>query len=111
MMAIIYASIMMLWFWGSKQKDAFFVSKYHRDIKTLPQLLRAVPPTKKAAATEPGAEEEPQRLMVVPTKQMVGARYSTSRSAVQAHVLLPVSERCGGDPPAADVCQVQLAAA
>ena len=82
MMAIIYASIMMLWFWGSKRKDAFFVSKYFGDIKTLPQLLCAVPPTKKAAATESGAEEEPHKLMVVPTKQMVGAGYSTALQAV-----------------------------
>ena len=77
MMAIIYASIMMLWFWGSKRKDAFFVSKYFRDIKTLPQLLCAVPHTRKAAATESATEEEPQRLMVVPTKQMVGGGYTT----------------------------------
>lgn len=74
MMAIIYASIMMLWFWGSKRKDAFFVSKFFSDIKTLPQLLYAVPPTKKSAANGAEAEEEPQRLMVVPTKQMVGVR-------------------------------------
>ena len=44
MLAVIYASIIMLWFWGSRQKDYYVGHKFFSSIKTLPQLIHSMPP-------------------------------------------------------------------
>jgi len=39
MMAIIFGGIMLLWFWGSSHKNAFFARNFHSYIKKLEDLL------------------------------------------------------------------------
>ncbi len=70
MLAVIYASIMMLWFWGSRQKDYYFGHKFFSSIKTLPQLIHSMPPVGRDDF-QVGGNEEQERLFVAPTKQLV----------------------------------------
>lgn len=39
MMAIIFGGIMLLWFWGSSHKNAFFARNFNSHIKKLEDLL------------------------------------------------------------------------
>ena len=41
MMALIFGGIMLLWFWGSTHKQAFFATHFNAHIKRLEDLLVA----------------------------------------------------------------------
>lgn len=60
MMALIFGGIMLLWFWGSSHRNAFFASHFNAHIKKLEDLL--------AVADSPDLTAPPQLRLVAENK-------------------------------------------
>lgn len=65
MMALIFGGIMLLWFWGSTHKHAFFAKRFNPHIKTLEDLL--------VATADSEDETAPHKLCLVNDDKQVSA--------------------------------------
>ena len=66
MMALIFGGIMLLWFWGSSHKQAFFATHFNAHIKRLEDLL--------VATVDSEDESAPHKLRLVhDDKQVSGS--------------------------------------
>ena len=63
MMAFIFGAIMLLWFWGSSHKAAFFARNFNAHIKKLEDLLVASSDSQDPAA--------PHKLRLVENNKLV----------------------------------------
>lgn len=62
-MALIFGGTMLLWFWGSTHKHAFFATRFNPHIKRLEDLL--------VATVNPQDETAPQKLCLVSDDKQV----------------------------------------
>lgn len=65
MMALIFGGIMLLWFWGSTHKHAFFAKRFNPHIKKLEDLL--------VATADSEDETAPHKLCLVHDEKQVSA--------------------------------------
>ena len=78
MMALIFGGIMLLWFWGSTHKQAFFATHFNAHIKRLEDLL--------VATVASQDETAPHKLRLVHDDKQVSVPASLHSCKVFSHL-------------------------
>ena len=78
MMALIFGGIMLLWFWGSTHKQAFFATHFNAHIKRLEDLL--------VATVDSQDETAPHKLRLVHDDKQVSVPNSLHSCKMLLHL-------------------------
>lgn len=93
MMALIFGGIMLLWFWGSSHKNAFFATHFNAHIKKLEDLLAVVdapdlsaPPKLRLVAENKPVGQTPVVVPTVVSTSLLQLRAVSVLAHMQRHI-------------------------